>query len=144
MSSGSPASKDHRAAPSLPHKQALQTLCLGQTARILIYYVSPKHLGFPLDLPPIESEIVDAVSQSEKFIRGEPVESCKFRYFNSFELFDHTPSHLEPKQLQRRCVRGHSVISEVATHHRLQPLALFGNPNATYSHQTSLGEPVYK
>ena len=50
----------------------------------------PKHLGFPLDLPPIESEIVDAVFQSEKSIRGEPVESCKLRYFNSFEFFDHT------------------------------------------------------
>jgi hypothetical protein len=49
-----------------------------------------KHLGFPLDLPPIESEIVDAVLPSEKFIRGEAVESCKLRYFNSFEFFDHT------------------------------------------------------
>jgi hypothetical protein len=37
-----------------------------------------------------ESEIVDAVFQSEKSIRGEPVESCKLRYFNSFEFFDHT------------------------------------------------------
>ena len=36
-------------------------------------------------------EIVDAVLQSEKSIRGEPVESCKLRYFNSFEFFDHTP-----------------------------------------------------
>jgi hypothetical protein len=42
------------------------------------------------DLPPIESEIVDAVFQSEKSIRGEPVESCRLRYFNSFEFFDHT------------------------------------------------------
>jgi hypothetical protein len=50
----------------------------------------PKHLAFPLDLPPIESEIVDAVLQSEKFIRGEAVESCKSRYFNLFEFFDHT------------------------------------------------------
>jgi hypothetical protein len=42
------------------------------------------------NLQPPESEIVDAVFQSEKFIRGEPVESCKLRYFNSFEFFDHT------------------------------------------------------
>ena len=45
------------------------------------------HDAVPLDLPPIESEIVDAVFQSEKSIRGEPVESCKLRYFNSFEFF---------------------------------------------------------
>jgi len=38
----------------------------------------------------IESEIVDAVFQPEKPIRGEPVESCKLRYFNSFEFFDIT------------------------------------------------------
>jgi hypothetical protein len=44
------------------------------------------------DLQPRESEIVDAVFQSEKSIRGEPVESCKLRYFNSFEFFDHTGS----------------------------------------------------
>jgi hypothetical protein len=42
------------------------------------------------DLQPRESEIVDAVFQSEKSIRGEPVESCKLRYFNSFEFFDHS------------------------------------------------------
>ena len=41
---------------------------------------------------PRGSEIVDAVFQSEKSIRGEPVESCKLRYFNSFEFFDHTGS----------------------------------------------------
>jgi len=48
-----------------------------------------------LDSPkskPHESEIADAVFQSEKFIRGEPVESCELRYFNSFEFFDHTGS----------------------------------------------------
>jgi hypothetical protein len=43
-----------------------------------------------MDLHPIESEIVDAVFQPEKPFRGEPVESCKLRYFNSFEFFDHT------------------------------------------------------
>jgi hypothetical protein len=37
-------------------------------------------------------EIVDAVFQPEKPIRGEPVESGKFRYFNSFEFFDLTRS----------------------------------------------------
>src|SRR5215469_15089692 len=37
------------------------------------------------------------------------------------------PSHLESKKSQRRIVHGHSVIPEVSTHHRLQPLALFGN-----------------
>src|SRR6516225_5342908 len=31
-----------------------------------------------------------AVFQPEKPFRGEPVESCKLRYFNSFEFFDHT------------------------------------------------------
>jgi hypothetical protein len=54
------------------------------------HHPRPKHLGFPLDLPPIESEIVDAAFQPEKSIRGEPVESCKLRYFNSFEFFDYT------------------------------------------------------
>jgi hypothetical protein len=54
------------------------------------HHPRPKHLGFSLDLPPIESEIVDAVFQSEKSIRGEPVESGKLRYFNSFEFFDYT------------------------------------------------------
>jgi hypothetical protein len=53
------------------------------------HHARPKHFGFPLDLHPIESEIVDAVFQSEKTIRGEPVESCKLRYFNSFEFIDH-------------------------------------------------------
>jgi hypothetical protein len=51
---------------------------------------APKHLGFPLNRQPRESEIVGAVFQSEKSIRGEPVESCKLRYCNSFEFFDHT------------------------------------------------------
>jgi hypothetical protein len=37
-----------------------------------------------------ESEIVDAVFQPEKSIRGEPVERCKLRYFHSFEFFDHS------------------------------------------------------
>jgi hypothetical protein len=54
------------------------------------HHPRPKHFGFPLDLHPSESEIVDAVFQPEKPIRGEPVESCKLRYFNSFEFFDHT------------------------------------------------------
>jgi hypothetical protein len=54
------------------------------------HHPRPKHLGFPLNLQSCESEIVDAVFQSEKSIRGEPVESCKLRYFNSFEFFDHT------------------------------------------------------
>ena len=53
-------------------------------------HARPKHVGFLLNLQPRESEIVDAVFQSEKSIRGEPVESCKLRYFNSFEFFDHT------------------------------------------------------
>jgi hypothetical protein len=33
---------------------------------------------------------IRAVFRPEKSIRGEPVESCKLRYFNSFEFFDHT------------------------------------------------------
>src|SRR5882724_6018162 len=37
------------------------------------------------------------------------------------------PSHLESKKSQRRVVHGYSIISEVSTHHRLQPLALFGD-----------------
>src|SRR6267143_5208028 len=37
------------------------------------------------------------------------------------------PPHLEPKKSQRRVVHGHSVIPDVPTHHRLQPLALFGD-----------------
>src|SRR6266853_976674 len=37
------------------------------------------------------------------------------------------PRYLESKEPQRRCVHGHSVIADVSTHHRLQPLALFGD-----------------
>ncbi len=37
------------------------------------------------------------------------------------------PPNLEPKQAQRRCVHGHPVIARVSTHHRLQPLTLFGD-----------------
>ena len=40
------------------------------------HHPRPKHFGFPLDLQPRESEIVDAVFQSEKSIRGEPVEAA--------------------------------------------------------------------
>jgi hypothetical protein len=47
-------------------------------------------LDSPLDLQHRESEIVDAVFQPEKPIRGDPVESCELRYFNSFEFFDHS------------------------------------------------------
>ena len=36
-------------------------------------------------------------------------------------------SHLEPKDPQRVLVSGHSVVADVSTHHRLQPLALFGD-----------------
>jgi len=34
---------------------------------------------------------------------------------------------LEPKEQQRRLVPGHSVVADVSTHHRLQPLAYFGD-----------------
>jgi hypothetical protein len=72
-----------RASPGQPNEFLIDPSCdVGQHAR-------PKHLGFPLNRQPRESEIVDAVFQSES-IRGEPVESCKLRYFNSFEFFDHT------------------------------------------------------
>src|SRR6267378_476574 len=37
------------------------------------------------------------------------------------------PPHLESKTSQRRVVHGHSVIPDVSTHHRLQPLALVGD-----------------
>jgi hypothetical protein len=37
------------------------------------------------------------------------------------------PSHLEPKKSPRRVVHGHSVVAKVPTHHRCEPLALFGN-----------------
>src|SRR5260370_20437591 len=37
------------------------------------------------------------------------------------------PSYLESKKSQRRVVHGHSVIPEASTHHRLQPLAYFGD-----------------
>ena len=48
-----------------------------------------------LDLQHRESEIVDAVFQPEKPIPGGPVESCKLRYFNSFEFFDHTSTKFD-------------------------------------------------
>src|SRR5437667_185131 len=37
------------------------------------------------------------------------------------------PPHFEPKNPQRVLVPRHTVIPDVSTHHRLQPLALFGN-----------------
>src|SRR6266404_5050222 len=37
------------------------------------------------------------------------------------------PPYLESKEPQRRSVHGHPVISVVTPHHRLQPLAQFGN-----------------
>src|SRR6267378_3349773 len=37
------------------------------------------------------------------------------------------PPHLESKNSQRRVVHGHSVIPDMSPHHRLQPLALFGD-----------------
>src|SRR6266566_7071953 len=37
------------------------------------------------------------------------------------------PSHLESKKSQRRVVHGHSVVADVSTNYRLQPLALFGD-----------------
>ena len=37
------------------------------------------------------------------------------------------PSHLEPQYVQRRSVHGHTVISVVSTHHRLQPFTHFGD-----------------
>src|SRR6266436_5914896 len=37
------------------------------------------------------------------------------------------PSHLEPKGPQRVLVQGHPVVPEVSTHHRFEPLALFGD-----------------
>ena len=37
------------------------------------------------------------------------------------------PPHLESKNPQRVVVHGHTVIPDVTTHHRLQPLAQFGN-----------------
>ena len=63
----------------------------------LIYEPVSKHacrqaFAFPLNLQPRESEIVTPFFQSEKSIRGEPMESCTLRYFNSFEFFDHTTS----------------------------------------------------
>jgi hypothetical protein len=41
-------------------------------------HACPKHFGFPPNLQPRESEIVDAVFQSEKSIRGEPVEAASY------------------------------------------------------------------
>jgi len=37
------------------------------------------------------------------------------------------PPYLEPKQPQRIAIHGHTVVPDVATHHRLQPFALFGD-----------------
>src|SRR4029077_8443518 len=37
------------------------------------------------------------------------------------------PPYLESKDPQRVVVLGHSVIADVSTHHRLQPLAYFGD-----------------
>jgi hypothetical protein len=37
------------------------------------------------------------------------------------------PADSEPKNCQRRLVHGHSVVPDVSTYNRLQPLALFGD-----------------
>ena len=37
------------------------------------------------------------------------------------------PPYLEPKYVQRVLVQGHTVISDVSTHHRLQPFTHFGD-----------------
>src|ERR1700736_4462362 len=37
------------------------------------------------------------------------------------------PPYLEPKYVQRILVQGHTVIANVPAHHRLQPLAHFGD-----------------
>jgi hypothetical protein len=37
------------------------------------------------------------------------------------------PPYLEPKYVQRVLVQGHSVVPDMPTHHRLQPLAQFGD-----------------
>ena len=37
------------------------------------------------------------------------------------------PSDLGSKHPQRRLVHGHTIVADVSTHHRLQPLALFGD-----------------
>jgi hypothetical protein len=37
------------------------------------------------------------------------------------------PGDLESKPTQRRCVHGHTIVPDVSTHQRLQPLALFGD-----------------
>jgi hypothetical protein len=37
------------------------------------------------------------------------------------------PPHFEPKDPQRGVILGHSVISDVSTRHRLQPLTYFGD-----------------
>jgi len=58
-----------------------------------------KAFSIPPNLQPRESEIVDALFQSEKSIRDEPVDSCKLRYFNLFEFFD-------PHRPERRSLGG--------------------------------------
>src|SRR5580698_11373261 len=37
------------------------------------------------------------------------------------------PSDSEPKNRQRRLVHGHAIVASMSTHHRLQPLTLFGD-----------------
>jgi len=37
------------------------------------------------------------------------------------------PPHLVPKYPQRRLIHGHPVVTDVSTHHRLQPLTQFGD-----------------
>ena len=41
------------------------------------------------------------------------------------------PADSEAKERQRRGVHGHPIVADVSTHHRLQPLALFGNGSIT-------------
>src|SRR5271165_4196809 len=39
-------------------------------------------------------EFLRAVCEPEKSVRWEPVQNSKLRYFNPFELFDHTGSYV--------------------------------------------------
>jgi hypothetical protein len=71
----------------------------------------PKHFGFPLNPQPCESEILNAVFQSEWSFRGEPVESCKLCYFNSLEFFEQEKL-LFRQDREDYCVRCGGIVAQ--------------------------------
>jgi hypothetical protein len=92
-------------------------------------HACPKHFAFPPNLQPRESVIVDAVFQSEKSIRGEPVEAAS--YAISTRL-----SFLTIRE-------GKSILLYELVEAFKSLLSVYGNLTGANSERTPLSEAVY-